>query len=59
MLIENSNKDTGTGKTVENKTSTLNRKINSTSYETKALKNLFNIFATRNNELTEKKGQRN
>ena len=39
MLIENSNKKTGTGKTVEKKTSTLNSKINSTNYETIALKN--------------------
>ena len=50
MFIENSNKNTGTWKTVEKKTSTLNRKINPTNYETIALKNLFNAFTRSSSE---------
>ena len=53
MLIENSNKNTGTWKTAEKKTRTLNRKINSTNSETIALKNRFSALATSNNEFIE------
>ena len=53
MLIENSNKDTGTWKTAKKKTGTLNRKINSTNYETITNKNRFSALATSNNELIE------
>ena len=53
MLIKNRNKNTGTWKTVEKKTSIYNRKINSINYETIALKNSFNAFATSNSEFIE------
>lgn len=53
MLIENSNRNTGTWKTVEKKTSALNSKINSTNYETIALKNRFNALVTGSNEFNE------
>ena len=53
MLIENSNKNTGTWKTAEKKTRTLNRKIHSANYETISLKNRFSALATSNNEFIE------
>ena len=51
MFIKNSNKNKGTWETAEKKTSTFNRNINSINYETIALKNSFNEFATSNTKL--------
>ena len=53
ILIETSNKNRGTWKTVEKKTRSLNSKISSTKYETIALKNCFNILATSSKEFIE------
>ena len=50
ILTVNSNKNTGIWKIVEKETSTLSRKINSTNYETVALKGRFNAFTISNNQ---------
>ena len=50
MLIENSKKNIGTWKTIKKRNSALDSKINPINYEPTTLKNIFNTFATSNNE---------